>query len=178
VAVLKRAGWVPDGISGLAGWLFADLFLVLFLVVLTAVPPVSSAITGHAGRPVPSKHAQRNRVPPVSPGMTNKPVDICVSQSSSSVGADFDALVKRSGMADHKAGFILVFATGQDPGAADAKAKSVLGLIKRTGQGKREFAAAGGEGLWGGENDSNSCRMNNGTGNYHFQVFFYLRLQV
>lgn len=166
----------PVRISALAGWLFADLFLVLFLVALAAAPSVSHAASAKPARPpkstVPRHPSRPKSVAPTVPGMANQPVDICVSQGSSSIVADFDKQVKRAGKAGHKVGFILVFATGASPGPAVTQASRVLKLIKTSDSDKTAFATAGGEGLWGGT--SNACRVNGGTNNYHFQVFFYL----
>jgi hypothetical protein len=160
----------------LAGWLFADLFLVLFMVALASVPSASLAIKSQPSKPVASKRAARPKYPEpaksATRGMTNTPTDICVSQESPSIVADFDAQVKRMGLAGRKVGFILVFATGTDPGAAVTRATEAFNLIKNTDPDKAAFAGSGGEGLWGGE--SNSCPVNVGTDNYHFQVFFYL----
>lgn len=164
-------------ISVLAGWLFADLFLVLFMVALASVPSASLAAkskpakartpsTAHSIPATSRKHTATS-----SPGMSNTPIDICVSQESTSVVADFDTQVKRSGMAGRKIGFIISFATGVDPEAADVKATNAFDLIRDTDPDRAALATAGGEGLWGGE--SNSCQVNGGTDNYHFQVFFY-----
>lgn len=103
--------------------------------------------------------------------MSNTPIDICVSQGSPSIVADFDTQVKHWGMAGRRVGFIISFATGTDPGTAVAKATEAFNLIKNTDPDRAALASAGGEGLWGGE--SNSCQVNGGTDNYHFQVFFY-----
>jgi hypothetical protein len=157
----------------LAGWLFADLFLVLFMVALASVPSASLAIKSQPSKPVALKQAARPKpTKSAPPGMTNTPTDICVSQESPSIVADFNAQVKRTGMAGRKVGFILVFATGTDPGAAVTRATEAFNLIKNTDPDKAAFAGSGGEGLWGGE--SNSCPVNGGTDDYHFQVFFYL----
>src|ERR1035441_10354552 len=89
-------------ISVLAGWLFADLFLVLFMVALASVPSASRAIKSQPSKPVASKRVTRPKYPKpaksATPGMTNTPADICVSQESPSIVADFDAQVKRMGM--------------------------------------------------------------------------------
>jgi hypothetical protein len=168
----------PMRIAVLAGWLFADLFLVLFMVALASVPASSLAVKSpsskpmgltHPARPKPAKHSKPAKS--ATPGMTNIPTDICVSQESPSIVADFDAQVKRAGMAGRKVGFILVFATGTDPSAADTIATAALKSIKGTDPDRAAFADTGGEGLWGGESDS--CPVNGGTDNYHFQVFFY-----
>ncbi|MCW2930363.1 MAG: hypothetical protein JWM19_1325 [Actinomycetia bacterium] len=161
----------------LAGWLFADLFLVLFMVALASVPSASLAAkskpakattpsAAHSTPATPRKHTATS-----SPGMSNTPIDICLSQESTSVVADFDTQVKRSGMAGRKVGFIISFATGVDPGAAEVKATKAFDLIRDTDPDRAALATAGGEGLWGGE--TNSCKVNGGTDNYHFQVFFY-----
>jgi hypothetical protein len=156
----------------LAGWLFADLFLVLFIVALAATPSASLTVKPRPPKPVPSQQAVPAKpAKPELPGMTNTPTNFCVSQGSRSVVTAFDAQVQLTGMAGHKVGFILVFATGTDPGAAVTKAAEAFSLIKSADPDKAALASAGGEGLWGGE--SNSCRVNGGTDNYHFQVFFY-----
>lgn len=158
----------------LAGWLFADLFLVLFVIALAAVPPASLA--AHAKTPAPRQSAQQKPSKGmrklVQPGVESTPTDICVSQTSSTLVADFDKQVRLNRLTGRKAGFILAFATGPDANAAIAKATMAFELIKQTDPDRAAFADAGGEGLWGGS--SNECRVNGGTNNYHFQVFFYL----
>jgi hypothetical protein len=160
----------------LAGWLFADLFLVLFMVALASVPHSSLAAKAQSPKPAttprPSPRPTPSPTKSAAPGMANTPTDICVSQESSSIVADFDTQVRQKGMAGRKAGFILVFATGTDPGGAVTKASQIFKLIKNTDPNRAAFADVGGEGLWSGE--SNSCAVNHGTDNYHFQVFFYL----
>ena len=165
----------PTRISVLAGWLFADLFLVLFMVALASVPSASLAKPVKATRTPSTAHGtpatSRKHTATSSPGMSNTPIDICVSEESTSVVADFNTQVKRNGMAGRKVGFIISFATGVDPGAAEVKATKAFDLIRDTDLDRAALATAGGEGLWGGE--SNSCKVNGGTDNYRFQVFFY-----
>ena len=164
----------PARIPVLAGWLFADLFLVLFMVALASVPSASLAVKLQPIKPVASKHpAHPKRAKSATLGMTNVPTNICVSQDSSSIVADFNAQVKGARMGGRKVGFILVFATGADPSTATTMATQVLSLIKKTDPDRASFADTGGEGLWGGESDSCTA-VNDGTDNYHFQVFFYL----
>jgi hypothetical protein len=170
--MLGRRRRQPVRISVLAGWLFADLFLVLFMVALASVPSASLAVKSQSSKATSKNTGHHKTTKSATPGMTNTPIDICVSQESPSIVADFDAQVKRKGMAGHNVGFILVFATGTDPGAAVTKATEAFNLIKHTDRHKAAFASAGGEGLWGG--NSNNCPVNGGTDNYHFQVFFYL----
>jgi hypothetical protein len=158
----------------LAGWLFADLFLVLFVIALAAVPPAS--LTAHAKVSPPRQSAQpKSRKKPnksTPPGVESTPTDICVSQATSALVADFDKQVQLKGLAGRKVGFILVFATGTDINAAVTEATAAFELIKNTDPDRVAFAGAGGEGLWGGSSDN--CPTNGGTDNYHFQVFFYL----
>jgi hypothetical protein len=144
------------------------------MVALASVPSASLAVKPQPSKAVAVQHPARRLAPKKSAvlGMSNTPTDICVSQESPSIVTDFDAQVKSAGMGGRKVGFILVFATGTDPGTAVTLAAQAFHLIKNTDPDRAAFAGTGGEGLWGGE--SNSCQVNGGTDNYHFQVFFYL----
>jgi hypothetical protein len=169
----QRRGQRPR-IAMLAGWLFADLFLVLFMVALSTQPSTSLAAHVHqvkTSQAAQNKHRSATRKS-AQPGVANTPINICVSQSDASLVAGFDSQLKRQGLAGRRAGFILVFATGPDTDSAVAQATAAFELIKNTDPDRAAFARAGGEGLWGG--DSDSCALNGGTDNYHFQIFFYL----
>lgn len=161
------------------GWLFADLFLVLFVLALAAVPVPKlathvKAASSHVAHPKPTKKPVKKHGPA---GVEKTPTNICVSQGDSGPAllAAFDQEVASKHLTGHKAGFILVFATAPDPGTGVATAQSALALIQKDDPDRAAFSGAGGEGLWGGQSDTGSCpSINGGTDNYHFQVFFYL----
>jgi hypothetical protein len=170
----RQRGRQHPRIAMLAGWLFADLFLVLFMVALSAQPSTSLAAHVHQGKisqTVQKKHGSGTKKSS-QPGVASTPVNICVSQSDASLVDGFDSQLKLQGLAGRRAGFILVFATGPDTDSAVTQATAAFELIKNTDPDRAAFAQAGGEGLWGG--DSDSCAINGGTDNYHFQIFFYL----
>jgi hypothetical protein len=154
------------------GWLFADLFLVLFTLALAAVPTPSPA--AHA-KAVTGSHLKSAKKPGKGPsGVESTPTDICVSQALSGQGlvAAFDQQVKLEHLTGHKAGFIIVFATGSDIASSITAATDAFQDVKNNDPDRAAFSGAGGEGLWGGTADN--CAVNGGTNNYHFQIFFYL----
>jgi hypothetical protein len=168
----------------LAGWLFADLFLVLFIVVFSSQPTVAtpkpkplaapSAHPSPAHSPKPSPAAKR----PTRVGLEPVPVNIDVSVSPAEIDNPatraqaaaqlLDSLNRQLAAGHHngqRAGFVLVFA-GSVAGASDPideavhVATMVIPILQK--QDGRVFGATSGEGLWGGANNL-----------FHFQIFFF-----
>ena len=160
----------------LAGWLFADLFLVLFLVVLSAQP--SSSLTKHPAlhKQTTEAHHAKQSHPARSPtvklvpvGLENRITNFCIPQTNGqSLLTNFDSQLKAHGGEGRKAGFIQVFATGTDPGAAVEEASAAIAAIRKKDTDRAAFVGAFSQGLWGGE--SNGC----GSDNLHFQIIFYI----
>jgi hypothetical protein len=167
----------------LAGWLFADLFLVLFIVAFSSQPTVATAKPAAAASP--SASASPGRTPRPSPaptpsrlGLEPVPVSIDVSVSPTAIDnpatraqatgrllASLNAQLAARHRSGQRAGFVLVFAGGvagaSDPiDAAVHVAAMVIPILGK--QDPAIFAAATGEGLWGGSNDF-----------FHFQIFFF-----
>jgi hypothetical protein len=162
----------------LAGWLFADLFLVLFIVAFASQLTVPAARATHKPRPKPtvSKPAAPHR--PTQTGLEQNPVNIVVNVSPTAVddpataGQAVAALL--SGLhgqlaAKHllgeRAGFVLVFATSvataSDPiNEATKVATSIIPILKV--RDAATFGNTSGEGLWGGQGSF-----------FHFQIFFF-----
>jgi hypothetical protein len=169
----------------LAGWLFADLFLVLFIVVFSSQPtvatpkpkaPVPARPSPHpSGQPSPKASAKPK---PSRSGLEPAPVSVDVAVSPSAVDnpatrpqataqllASLNTQLAARHLLGRRAGFILVFA-GSVTGASDPIDEAVhVGTLVITNlreQDAATFAAASGEGLWGGANDL-----------FHFQIFFF-----
>ena len=173
----------------LAGWLFADLFLVLFIVVFSSQPTVATskekapAVGAHAS---PSARASPLRSPrpsaapaqPSRPGLAPAPVNIYVSVSPADIDdpatrpqaaarllESLNAQLAARRLLGQRAGFVLVFA-GSVSGASDPIDEAVhvgtvvISILRE--QDAAVFAAASGEGLWGGTADL-----------FHFQIFFF-----
>ena len=168
----------------LAGWLFADLFLVLFIVVFSSQPTVattpkpkvsaSPAVSASPGRsPRPSPTPTPSRL-----GLEPAPVSIVISVSPAAIDdaptrsravtqllASLNTQLAARHLSGQRAGFVLVFA-GSVTGASDPigealhVATMVIPVLRK--QDASVFAAATGEGLWGGANDY-----------FHFQIFFF-----
>jgi hypothetical protein len=169
----------------LVGWLFADLFLVLFIVAFSTQPTV--ALPG--SKPTTSSAAHKASVSKkVLPkkshgpaGLQSAPVDFKLPVSPAEL-ASSDPTVRVQAqnqllagvhhelasrhLLDGKAGFVLIFATSVD-GAADpiggalTVASSIIPMLKHYNPAIFP-AGMGGEGLWAG------------SGEYiHFQIFFY-----
>jgi hypothetical protein len=170
----------------LAGWLFADLFLVLFIVVFSSQPTVATprpkAFLSPSAHPSPAPSAKPSPKPgqPARLGLEPTPVNIDVAVSP----ADIDNPATRSHAAAQllaslngqlaaghhsglRAGFVLVFA-GSVTGAGDPideavqVASMVIPILQK--HDATVFGTASGEGLWGGANNL-----------FHFQIFFFAR---
>jgi hypothetical protein len=167
----------------LAGWLFADLFLVLFIVVFSSQPTVATPKPKVSGSP--SAVASPGRSPKPSPapkpsrlGLEPSPVNIDVSVSPAAIDnpatrsqatvrllASLNAQLAARHLSGQRAGFVLVFA-GSVTGASDPideavrVASMVIPILGK--QDAANFGAATGEGLWGGSDDF-----------FHFQIFFF-----
>jgi hypothetical protein len=163
----------------LAGWLFADLFLVLFMVGLSAQPSVSLAAhvkQGHRG-PVAGKPAQRvlERAPAdfwiyVDPaGLSGQATR---AQTASALLQEFSNKLASLHLRRRQAGFVLVFATGQVAAinAALQEAHAAIKIIQK--RYAATFGQASGEGLWGGEG-STRAGVHFGQPGFHFQIFFF-----
>jgi hypothetical protein len=172
----------------LAGWLFADLFLVLFIVVFSSQPTVATpkpkAAVSPAARPSPhpsgrpSPKASAKPKPPPRTGLEPAPVSIDVAVSPSAVDnpatrpqataqllTSLNTQLAARHLLGRRAGFVLVFA-GSVTGASDPIDEAVhVGTMVITDLRKQDaatFGTASGEGLWGGANDL-----------FHFQIFFF-----
>jgi hypothetical protein len=148
----------------LAGWLFADLFLVLFVLSLASLPPKN---------PVP--HVMRTPPPPPS-RVLDRPVSFLITvpptefQDPATEPAAASRLVRLLNhaltarkMVGRQAGVLLVFASGPESAIDQAisTAKSVIGLVRRNVPGFSQVSSAG---YW------------NGAGDYFkFEIFFFSR---
>jgi hypothetical protein len=168
----------------LAGWLFADLFLVLFIVVFSSQPTVATpkVPVSPSAHVSPSVRASPRQAPKPRPpsrlGLEPSPVNVYVSVSPADIdnpatrsqaAAQLLASLNKQLAARHltgrRAGFVLVFA-GSVTGASDPIDEAVhvgtlvIPILRK--QDAAIFAAASGEGLWGGANDL-----------FQFQIFFF-----
>jgi hypothetical protein len=152
----------------LAGWLFADLFLVLFMVGLASLPPnVLAAHTGAPPAPAAAKRAPRMLdLMPVPITVSVPPTEISNQatrpQAITSLIQGLNEQLAAQHLQGRQAGFVLVFASAPESGIGQAidTAKSVIEIIRSR---DATFAQASGEGLW------------SGAGNYfHFQIFFFV----
>jgi hypothetical protein len=174
----RRAGYLLS-VPMLAGWLFADLFLVLFIVAFSSQPTVAL--------PKPRPVASAAHRPPLPKkrhgpqGLQSAPVDFKLFVSPTGLDSADPAVQNRARtqllagvhqqlasrhLLGRKAGFVLVFATSIN-GAADP-INEALRVATSAIQDLQHYDPAvfpdgmGGEGLWAG------------TGDYfHFQIFFY-----
>lgn len=168
-----RLGGSRSRIPLMAGWLFADLCLVLFVVGMSAAPTVLPH--RHVVPVKTHKTKARAAAKPKPLALERRPIDIWVnispsnfssqgvsSQAASELLSNLTQQITAQHMSGHKAGFVLVFASGSisATGQAIDSADTVLRLIQsRDGS---VFGQASGEGLWNGQGD-----------NFHFQIFFY-----
>ena len=154
----------------LAGWLFADLFLVLFVVVIAAQPSVSTA-TSKAAHPIGNPAHQL----PAQLALDRRPVEIDVNvapadlidpalqaQAARQLLHSLKAALTARKLSGLQAGFVLVFASGTEAkiNSAIASANAAIQLIRSRDQAT--FGGAGAEGLWRGHGDY-----------FEFQIFFF-----
>lgn len=148
----------------LAGWLFADLFLVLFVLSLASLPPKSPVHhIMRIPRPRPSSVLDR----PVSFLITVPPTEfqdpVTEPAAASSLVRLLNHVLDTRKMAGRQAGVLLVFASGPESAIDQAisTAKSVIGLVRRKVPGFSQVSSAG---YW------------NGAGDYFkFEIFFFSR---
>jgi hypothetical protein len=164
----------------LAGWLFADLILVLFIAAFTSLPappapsgaaPTSSPTHGLTPSPKPSAHATaRPRVLEEQPQTFSvgdvSPADVSSSDPATSAAAVGKLLGElRNELAARKvqgrqAGFVIVLAYGPIDGIGQAisTANSVVGILKKQ---ESQFSGAAGLGYW------------SGSAGFEFKIFFF-----
>jgi len=148
----------------LAGWLFADLFLVLLIAGLAALPaktsvkPVKPGVTPS---PTPSPSATH------SLGLDPRYLAFSISLSPDAFRAgtrnqlvqEVNTELGRLNQGHRRVGFVLVFASddANDAGRAVTTATDAYNLLHSQSP---DFAAAAGLGYWGG-----------GGNNFQFKVF-------
>lgn len=158
----------------LAGWLFADLFLVLLVVMLASQPTISAM----RQKSIPVAHLKHPQEPKLFPAqLEHKPVNIVVNvlpanltsgatqgQAAGELLTDITHQLAAQHLQRRRAGFILVFASGSvsDIGQAIESANAAIRILRH--RDPANFGAASGEGLWSGEGDY-----------LHFQIFFFAR---
>jgi hypothetical protein len=161
----------------LAGWLFADLFLVLFIVAFSSQPAAPTPTP--TPTPTVSKPPAPNRRPkPAQMGLEQNPVDIKVYVSPADVDnpatharavaallSGLHAQLAARHLLGERSGFVLTFATSvagaSDPiNEAVRVANSIIPILKT--QDAATFGHTSGEGLWGGQGEY-----------FHFQIFFF-----
>lgn len=143
----------------LAGWLFADLFLLLLVIALGSLPreerTSSSSSPSPSASPSPSWSGQ-----PAERGLVLKPCSFTVKTGSDgSVKAQFTSQLRKAGVASRTAGFVLSFGTAPDPGPGQAAADKVNSVITK---GLPRFRHAPKRGYWKG----------GATGKVRIDVFF------
>lgn len=128
----------------LAGWLFADLLLLLLVIALGSLPREER--TGATPTPtVPSPPASTQ---PAQRGLVLKPCSFTVrTGSAASVQKQFGAQLDRAGVADRTAGFVLSFGTAPDPGPGQEAAERVNSIVT---DGFPRFEHAPKRGYWKG----------------------------
>jgi hypothetical protein len=162
---IRRRSRGPQRGGLLAGWLFADLFLVLFVVSLASLPPAP-----HVAHPPRPRHSSPPRPSlaldkPVSFVLSVQPAAIQDPSTHASADADLIAALNRQlaagSLRGRRAGVLLVFASGPSDAInqAIATARSVIGLVRGQVPG---FGRVSGQGYWSGGGDS-----------FKFEIFFF-----
>lgn len=135
----------------LAGWLFADLFLVLLLTGLAELPPKDAAKTP-ASRPSPTRTHETG----LDPHHIDFNIDISPSDFRGGAQDRFVKSVDKElagrNRTKRPVGFVLIFASGPSGGADEAQrtATSAFNLLHRR---SAVFASSTGLGYWSGSGD-------------------------
>ncbi|GGV07395.1 hypothetical protein GCM10010260_51400 [Streptomyces filipinensis] len=129
----------------LAGWLFADLLLLLLVIALGSLPREqrtdATPKPGTPSSPPPSTQ-------PAERGLVLKPCSFTVrTGGAGSVRKQFGTQLRGAGVANRTAGFVLSFGTAPDPGPGQEAADKVNSMI--TG-GFSHFRHAPKRGYWKG----------------------------
>lgn len=142
----------------MAGWLFADLFLVLLIAGLGAIPANTAASHKQPGKPTPTPTASPTPTAPVhNVGLDPHHIDFTINLSPASFRAgagnrlldEVNAKLAQLDASGRMVGFVLVFATGdlQEVGLATQTATRVYRLLHSH---SHLFGLAQGLGYWGG----------------------------
>lgn len=146
----------------LAGWLFADLLLLLLVIALGSLPkeerhkpPNPSPTPSETATASPSQSAQV-----AEQGLVLKPCSFTVKTgSAASVRGQFTKQLRSAGVDGRTAGFVLSFGTAPEPGPGQAAAERVNSVITKE---MPRFRNAPKRGYWKG----------GPSGNVRIDVFF------
>jgi hypothetical protein len=156
----------------LAGWLFADLLLVLFITVFASLPS-PPAVASKAKATVTKPHPAKHNEPPQPRALERNPQTFYVNVSPSAINdpathsaavaqltGDLRKQLVADGLGGRQAGFVLVFAYGPITGIGQAisTATSVVNILRAKESG---FSQISGLGLW------------SGSGEFEFKIFFF-----
>jgi hypothetical protein len=149
----------------LAGWLFADLFVVLFIIGLASgYVPLNQLHKTPPASPSPSPTPSATPQPLMQRTPDTIDIDVGATElqqlyANASDDGQLLGALKSKASGHGKAGFVLVFLPGTDPHTAQLAAQALFG--KLPSQDPPVFGESSGEGLW------------NGDVNYaEFQIFF------
>lgn len=134
----------------LAGWLFADLFLVLLLTGLAELPPKDTS--ARSPSPTPTATHETGLDPHhIDFNIEISPSDFRGGAQDRFVTSVEEALDRRN-QTKRPVGFVLIFASGPSGGADEAQrtATSAFTLLHRRSPA---FASSTGLGYWSGSGD-------------------------
>jgi len=158
---MHRPPSTPLRTPALAGWLFADLFLVLFIIGIASIPALPKPPSQHAGRSHQRHHGVHHQL-----GMDTRPVTLTLPVPPASIADPFThqaAITTLIRMLDSdfaarhlqgkRVGFVLVFASGPTTaiGQALKTADSVATALR---QHDPAFNGAGSAGYWTGSGNA------------------------
>jgi hypothetical protein len=159
----------------LAGWLFADLFLVLLITGLAALPAKPQTGNGKPGRPSPGKtvHPTPSRTATHNQGLNRTPIIFTIPLSAdnfqgqqATLVLEVDSKLRQYDPGNRLVGFADVEAYEGSPnnaGFATSTATSALTLLQRRSP---LFAQAVGIGAWNG-----APVVNGTTYGFFFRIF-------
>lgn len=158
----------------LAGWLFADLLLMLFLAAFTSLPAppiVRAAHPGHTAKPTPSptptvpprvlaQQPQTFTITDVSPASVVSSDEATRSAAITKLLGELRTQLADRGLRGRQAGFVIVFAYApiDNIGQAISAANSVVDTLKAK---ESQFSGVAGLGYW------------SGSAGFEFKIFFF-----
>jgi hypothetical protein len=147
----------------MAGWLFADLFLVLLVASLASLQTPRQPKPPHAVRPAVTHPVSLDR--PVSFILNVQPAEWqdpgTIAAGKAALLSELNSDLAGRHLTGRQAGVLLVFASGPETGInqAIATAQAVIGVVRVRVPG---FSAVTGQGYWNGD----------GSG-FKFEIFFF-----
>ena len=148
--------------TAMAGWLFADLFLVLLIAGLAAIPATTGAAKSVkkpppiGGSPTPTPTPTVTHALGLDPRLIDFTIDLSPATfrdgGEDQLLNDVNAKLSQLDPGQRMVGFVLVFAT-DDLADVNRATQTATQAFRLLSQRSRLFSVAQGLGYWGGQGD-------------------------